>query len=82
VVLLGHDKGEDVNSRVASNFGMAHPEGYRKAGRLYALAERLRLPIVALVDTPGAARPEARRSGGRRGPSPPTSWRSPACPCR
>ena len=55
VVLLGHDKGEDVNSRVASNFGMAHPEGYRKAGRLYALAERLRLPIVALVDTPGAA---------------------------
>jgi acetyl-CoA carboxylase carboxyl transferase subunit alpha len=55
VVLLGHDKGDEVNSRVASNFGMAHPEGYRKAGRLYALSERLRLPIVALVDTPGAA---------------------------
>ena len=54
VVLLGHDKGADVKSRVASNFGMAHPEGYRKAGRLYALAERLGIPIVALVDTPGA----------------------------
>jgi acetyl-CoA carboxylase carboxyl transferase subunit alpha len=55
VVLLGHDKGEDVNSRVKANFGMAHPEGYRKAGRLYELAERLKLPIVSLIDTPGAA---------------------------
>ncbi len=54
VMLLGHDKGDEVNSRVASNFGMAHPEGYRKAGRLYGLAERLGTPIVALVDTPGA----------------------------
>ena len=54
VVLLGHDKGEDVKSRVASNFGMAHPEGYRKAYRLYSLAERLGVPIVALIDTPGA----------------------------
>ena len=55
VVLLGHDKGDEVNSRVKSNFGMAHPEGYRKAGRLYGLAERLELPIVSLIDTPGAA---------------------------
>jgi acetyl-CoA carboxylase carboxyl transferase subunit alpha len=55
VVLMGHDKGDDVKSRVKSNFGMAHPEGYRKAGRLYALAQRLELPIVALIDTPGAA---------------------------
>ena len=55
VVLLGHDKGDEVKSRVKSNFGMAHPEGYRKAGRLYGLAERLELPIVVLVDTPGAA---------------------------
>jgi acetyl-CoA carboxylase carboxyl transferase subunit alpha len=55
VILLGHDKGDDVKSRVKSNFGMAHPEGYRKAGRLYGLAERLGLPIVALIDTPGAA---------------------------
>jgi acetyl-CoA carboxylase carboxyl transferase subunit alpha len=55
VVLLGHDKGDDVNSRVKRNFAMAHPEGYRKAGRLYGLAERLELPIVSLIDTPGAA---------------------------
>ena len=54
VILLGHDKGGDVKSRVKSNFGMAHPEGYRKAGRLYSLAERLGMPIVALIDTPGA----------------------------
>ena len=54
VLLLGHDKGEDVNSRVKNNFGMANPEGYRKAGRLYSLAERLGLPIVTLIDTPGA----------------------------
>jgi acetyl-CoA carboxylase carboxyl transferase subunit alpha len=55
VVLMGHDKGDEVNSRVKRNFGMAHPEGYRKAGRLYGLAERLELPIVSLIDTPGAA---------------------------
>ena len=55
VVLMGHDKGDEVNSRVKRNFGMAHPEGYRKAGRLYELAERLKLPIVSLIDTPGAA---------------------------
>ena len=54
VILLGHEKGEDVKSRVASNFGMANPEGYRKAGRLYSLAERFGVPIVALIDTPGA----------------------------
>ncbi len=54
VVLLGHDKGTDVKSRVRGNFGMAHPEGYRKVKRLYELAGRFGLPIVALVDTPGA----------------------------
>lgn len=54
VVLLGHDKGADVKSRVAGNFGMAHPEGYRKVQRFYELAGRFELPIVALVDTPGA----------------------------
>src|SRR5918997_5129857 len=54
VVLLGHHKGADVKSRIANNFGMAHPEGYRKAGRLYSLAERFGAPIVALIDTPGA----------------------------
>jgi acetyl-CoA carboxylase carboxyl transferase subunit alpha len=65
VVLLGHDKGDDVKSRVKSNFGMAHPEGYRKAGRLYELAERLGLPIVALIDTPGAAPARAAEERGQ-----------------
>jgi acetyl-CoA carboxylase carboxyl transferase subunit alpha len=54
VVLMGHDKGADVRSRVRKNFGQAHPEGYRKVKRLYELAGRFGLPIVALVDTPGA----------------------------
>ena len=54
VVLMGHDKGADVKSRVKGNFGMAHPEGYRKVNRLYELAGRFGLPVVALVDTPGA----------------------------
>ena len=54
IVILGHDKGADVESRVRSNFGMAHPEGYRKVKKLYDQAERFSLPIVAFVDTPGA----------------------------
>jgi acetyl-CoA carboxylase carboxyl transferase subunit alpha len=53
-VLIGHDKGTDVNSRVKGNFGMAHPEGYRKVNRFYELAARFGLPVVVLVDTPGA----------------------------
>ncbi|MGF1472804.1 MAG: acetyl-CoA carboxylase carboxyltransferase subunit alpha [Rubrobacteraceae bacterium] len=54
VVLMGHDKGADVKSRVKGNFGMAHPEGYRKVKRLYGLAARFGRPVVTLVDTPGA----------------------------
>ncbi|MSO76701.1 MAG: acetyl-CoA carboxylase carboxyltransferase subunit alpha [Alphaproteobacteria bacterium] len=54
VVVLGHEKGHDTESRVQRNFGMSHPEGYRKAKRLMGLAERFRLPIITLVDTPGA----------------------------
>ena len=54
VVLIGHDKGIDVDSRVKGNFGMAHPEGYRKVRRLYDLAARFGMPVVTLVDTPGA----------------------------
>ena len=64
VVLLGHDKGGDTRSRVKGNFGMAHPEGYRKVKRLYDLAGRSGLPIVVLVDTPGAF---AGRGGEERG---------------
>ncbi len=54
VVIMGHEKGEDTESRVLHNFGMARPEGYRKARRLMELAERFGLPVVTLVDTPGA----------------------------
>jgi acetyl-CoA carboxylase carboxyl transferase subunit alpha len=54
VVIMGHEKGADTTSRVRHNFGMAKPEGYRKAIRLMELAERFQLPILTLVDTPGA----------------------------
>jgi acetyl-CoA carboxylase carboxyl transferase subunit alpha len=54
VVVMGHEKGSDTASRVRHNFGMARPEGYRKAERLMDLADRFRLPVVTLVDTPGA----------------------------
>jgi acetyl-CoA carboxylase carboxyl transferase subunit alpha len=53
-VFVGHQKGDEVNENVRRNFGMPHPEGYRKAMRLYQLAERLQLPVVTFVDTPGA----------------------------
>ena len=54
VVLIGHEKGDDTASRLKHNFGMARPEGYRKAIRLMRLADRFGLPVVSLVDTPGA----------------------------
>ena len=54
VVVIGHEKGTDTEGRVRHNFGMANPEGYRKAVRLMHLAERFGLPVVTLVDTPGA----------------------------
>ena len=54
VVLIGHQKGRDTKERVWRNYGMARPEGYRKALRLMRLAEKFDLPIVTLIDTPGA----------------------------
>ena len=54
VVVIGHEKGNDTKSRIARNFGMARPEGYRKAIRLMEMADKFNLPIIALVDTPGA----------------------------
>jgi len=54
VMLIGHEKGDDTATRLKHNFGMAKPEGYRKAIRLMALADRFGLPVVTLVDTPGA----------------------------
>ena len=54
VMIIGHEKGHDTNSRLFRNFGMARPEGYRKAVRLMDMAERFKIPIITLVDTPGA----------------------------
>lgn len=54
VVVIGQEKGGDVTTRLARNFGMAHPEGYRKAMRLMDLADRFGLPVLSFVDTPGA----------------------------
>ncbi|WP_312530755.1 acetyl-CoA carboxylase carboxyltransferase subunit alpha [Paracoccus sp. (in: a-proteobacteria)] len=53
-VVIGHEKGNDTKSRLFRNFGMARPEGYRKAVRLMDLADRFRLPVITLVDTAGA----------------------------
>ncbi|MEY4678979.1 MAG: acetyl-CoA carboxylase carboxyltransferase subunit alpha [Alphaproteobacteria bacterium] len=53
-VVLGQERGHDTETRVRHNFGMARPEGYRKAQRLMNLADRFRLPVVALIDTSGA----------------------------
>ncbi len=54
VVIIGHEKGADTEGRLKHNFGMARPEGYRKAQRLMRLADRFRLPVITFVDTPGA----------------------------
>ncbi len=54
VVVIGHEKGADTDSRIRHNFGMARPEGYRKAQRLMHLADQFHLPVITFVDTPGA----------------------------
>jgi len=54
VVVIGQQRGRDIKENLKRNFGMAHPEGYRKAMRLMHLAERFRLPVITLIDTPGA----------------------------
>ncbi|MEM6391150.1 MAG: acetyl-CoA carboxylase carboxyltransferase subunit alpha, partial [Pseudomonadota bacterium] len=54
VVVIGHEKGNDTKSRIERNFGMARPEGYRKAVRLMRLADKFGLPVITLIDTPGA----------------------------
>ncbi|MBL4751625.1 MAG: acetyl-CoA carboxylase carboxyltransferase subunit alpha [Amylibacter sp.] len=54
VVVIGHEKGNDTNTRIHHNFGMSRPEGYRKAIRLMDMADRFSLPIITLIDTPGA----------------------------
>lgn len=54
VMVIGHQKGRDIKERQYRNFGMPRPEGYRKALRLYRLAEKFHIPVVTLIDTPGA----------------------------
>ena len=54
LVLIGHEKGRSTDDKIKRNFGMSQPEGYRKAGRLMKLAEQFNLPVVTIVDTPGA----------------------------
>ena len=54
VVFIGQQKGRDTKSRVRRNYGMPKPEGYRKALRLMQMAERFRLPVITMIDTPGA----------------------------
>ena len=54
MVLIGHQKGRDTTENLQRNFGMRHPEGYRKALRLMKLAEKFRKPVITLIDTPGA----------------------------
>ncbi|MAI76760.1 MAG: acetyl-CoA carboxylase carboxyl transferase subunit alpha [Pelagibacteraceae bacterium TMED65] len=53
-LVIGNDKGIDIDSRVKNNFGMAKPEGYRKAQRLFKLASKFKIPVVTFIDTPGA----------------------------
>ncbi|WP_219511660.1 acetyl-CoA carboxylase, carboxyltransferase subunit beta [Nonomuraea ceibae] len=67
VVVVAHHKGADTAENVARNFGMPHPAGYRKAMRLFRLAERHRLPVVTLVDTPGAYPGVAAEEGNQSG---------------
>ena len=54
VLIIGQEKGEDLNSRIEKNFGMMRPEGYRKSIRLMKLADRFNIPIIIFIDTPGA----------------------------
>ena len=54
VMIIGHQKGRDTHEKIKRNFGMPKPEGYRKALRLMHMAERFKLPIITLIDTPGA----------------------------
>lgn len=65
VVVVGHQKGRTLNEQTERNFGMAKPEGYRKAQRLFALAERHRLAVLTFVDTPGAYPGVAAEEGGQ-----------------
>jgi acetyl-CoA carboxylase carboxyl transferase subunit alpha len=68
VVVVGQEKGATTDEKVACNFGMAHPEGYRKALRIFQLAEKFKLPVITFVDTP-AAHPGIEAEEGGQGPA-------------
>ena len=79
VCVLGQEKGATTDARIRHNFGMARPEGYRKAVRLMELADRFELPVLSFVDTAGAYPASRRRSAvrPRRSPArPKCNWRS------
>jgi acetyl-CoA carboxylase carboxyl transferase subunit alpha len=82
VAVLGTEKGHDTDTRVQHNFGMARPEGYRKARRIMELAGRFGLPILSFVDTSGAFPASRPRRAARPRPSPARSRRGspPRCP--
>jgi acetyl-CoA carboxylase carboxyl transferase alpha subunit len=65
VVFVGHQKGAEVEENIHRNFGMPHPEGYRKAMRMFRLAERLQIPVVTFIDTPGASPDAASEERGQ-----------------
>ena len=65
-VVIGHQKGRNTKENLERNFGSAHPEGYRKALRLMKLAEKFGLPVIAMIDTPGAFRESGQKSGTSR----------------
>ena len=69
VVAIGHQKGRDTRENIARNFGMPHPEGYRKALRLMQLAEKFGAPIVTFIDTPAPIRASRGKSAARPRPS-------------
>ena len=75
VVVIGHQKGRDAKERTHRNFGMPRPEGYRKALRLMKLAEKFGLPIITLIDTPGASPAWELKSGASPRPSAATCWK-------
>ena len=67
VAVLGHEKGRETKERIQRNFGMAYPEGYRKAMRAMEIADRFRFPVISLVDTPGAYPGVAAEQHGQGG---------------
>ena len=82
LAIIGHEKGRETEERLKRNFGMPHPEGYRKALRVMQTAARFGLPICAWLTQTEPTREEGPKSAGRPRRLPETSERWPFCPCR